>query len=117
MARRTHKESVKYWGRIVREHQASGLSIRQFCDDRRIQQTQFYKWRKQLKAADAEPRSASPLLPVTVVGPPPQDDSSRIEVRIDDSVSILVRAGFDPYTLCQAVAALRQSNNRETSTC
>ena len=114
MARRTHEESIKYWGRIVREHEASGLTIKQFCGERGIQQTQFYKWRKQLKAQETASRSVTPLIPVTVAGP--QQESSRIEVRIDESVSVFVDAGFDASTLCQVVSALCPGRS-ETLTC
>ncbi len=104
MARRTHDESIEYWGRIVREREASGLSIKRFCGDRQIQQTQFYKWRKQLKSKNAGSQSVASLLPVTVAAP--QHDTSPLEVRIDESVSVFVDVGFDASTLCQVVSAL-----------
>jgi transposase-like protein len=116
MARRTHEESIKYWGRIIREHEASGLTIKQFCGDRGIQQTQFYKWRKQLGAKDSGAQPAAPLIPVTVAGPRRQD-TSRIEVRIDESVSVFVAAGFDARTLGEVVAALCHRGSRKTSMC
>jgi len=115
MARRTHEESIKYWGRIVREHEASSLTIKQFCGDRGIEQTQFYKWRKQLKAQEAGSCWVAPLTPATVAGR--QRESSRIEVRIDESVSVLVRVGFDESTLRQVATALRQHGCGESATC
>jgi hypothetical protein len=118
MARRTNEESLKYWGRVVREHRASGLSIRQFCEVRKIVQTQFYTWRKRLaESAALRTRSVPSLLPVTLVDAPSMADGSRIEIRIDGSVTILVRTGFDADTLCQVVRALRLGVNGETTKC
>jgi len=36
MPRRTHEESLKYWDEVIRDHETSGLSIRKFCEKRRI---------------------------------------------------------------------------------
>jgi hypothetical protein len=41
-----------YWSGILREHQKSGLSVRQFCDKRKIAEPSFYKWRKTLPQAE-----------------------------------------------------------------
>ena len=118
MARRTNEESIKYWSGVVREHRASGLSIRQFCEERKIVQTQFYKWRKRLaESAALQAQSVPSLLPVTLVDAPSAADGSQIEIRIDGSVSVLVRAGFDADTLCQVVGALRMGVNGETTKC
>ena len=93
MPRRTHEESMMYWGNVVREHQTSGQSIRAFCDQRGITQTLFYKWRKRLTETNGAEVDA--LVPVAVVNAPTKPTSSRIEIRVAQSVSVLVQPGFD----------------------
>jgi hypothetical protein len=118
MTRRTHEESIKYWGDLIREQQASGWSIRQFCDNRKILQGSFYKWRKQIaESASPDNHSGDSLMPVTVVNQPTKAHASPIEVRVDDSFSVLVRSGFDIDTLCQVVRALQFGNNGRPATC
>jgi len=115
MPRRTHEESLKHWGGIVREHEESGLSVRAFCDQRKITQTEFYKWRKRL--SNAKQAEIDSLIPVTVVDAPAEEGSSRIEIRIDRSLSIFVHPGFDVDTLRDVVGALGVTANCEASTC
>ncbi len=118
MARRTNEESLKYWGGVVREHRASGLTIRQYCIERKIVQTQFYKWRKRLaESVTLQTHPVAPFLPVSLVDAPSAADGSQIEIRIDGSVSVLVRTGFDANTLYQVVRALRLGVNGETTKC
>jgi len=95
---------LKYWGGIVREHQASGLSVLAFCDQRKITQTEFYKWRKRLSVT--KQIKVDSLVPVTVVDAPTKEALSRIEIRVDRSLSILVQPGFDVATLRDVVGAL-----------
>ena len=115
MPRRTHEESLKHWGGIVGEHQASGLSVRAFCNQRKIAQTEFYKWRKRL--SHGKQAEVDSLIPVTVVDPPRYEESSRIEIRVDRSLSIFVRPGFDVDTLRAVVGAFGDGANGEASTC
>ena len=118
MPRRTYEESMKYWGEVVGEQQASGLSIRQFCEERKVVQTLFYKWRKRLnEAAQSENPHDNNLVPVTVIDRPTNADDSQVEIRVDGSLSIFVRAGFDVDTLRDVVGALRLSTNGEATTC
>ena len=118
MPRRTYEESMKYWGEVVREHQASGLSIRQFCEERKVVQTLFYKWRKRLtEAAQSEKPHENNLVPVSMIKTPTDADASQVEIRVDGSLSIFVRTGFDVDTLRDVVGALRLTTNGEATTC
>jgi len=83
-----------------------------------IGQTQFYKWRKRLaESATLQTQPVAPFLPVSLVDAPSVTDGSQIEIRIDGSVSVLVRTGFDTDTLCQVVRSLRPGVNGETTKC
>ena len=44
----------KYWRGVIREGARSGLSIREYCRQKRIKESQFYAWRRELKHRDEE---------------------------------------------------------------
>ena len=68
MARTVSKETVQLWRERVARQAASGVSIRQFCDQERIPQATFYAWRRRLQVG-----AATPARQVT----PPRTDSRR----------------------------------------
>jgi len=43
-------EKRLYWRRILGEAATSGISMREFCRQRRLKETQFYWWRRMLKS-------------------------------------------------------------------
>ena len=43
-------EKRLYWRRILGEAATSGISMREFCRQRRLKETQFYWWRRILKS-------------------------------------------------------------------
>jgi hypothetical protein len=45
-----------YWRRILEEAATSGISMREFCRQRRWKETQFYWWRRMLKSGGQERR-------------------------------------------------------------
>ena len=53
-------EKARYWQRTVSEAARSGMSIRAFCRQRRLRESQFYWWQHKLRAsreAGATPRA------------------------------------------------------------
>jgi len=49
-------EQAQFWRMVFETHQASGLTIKQFCKNEGISEAAFYAWRKKLMAA---PKSSS----------------------------------------------------------
>jgi hypothetical protein len=47
------REKERYWQKTIREAR-SGISIRQFCRQRRLKESQFYWWLHKLKAGRQE---------------------------------------------------------------
>jgi len=43
-------EKARYWQRAISEAAQSGISIRQFCRQRRLKESQFYWWQHKLRA-------------------------------------------------------------------
>ena len=59
-------EKEAFWRLVIDEQKASGLSIREFCQQESISQPSFYAWRKELQRRDRT-RHADTLIPVNVV--------------------------------------------------
>ena len=51
-------EKEEFWRLVVNEQQASGLSIRRFCQRQQLPEPSFYTWRRTIERRDRE-RSAS----------------------------------------------------------
>ena len=47
-------EKARYWQRTIREAARSGLSIREFCRQRRLKESRFYWWQHKLKGSRQE---------------------------------------------------------------
>jgi len=47
--KRRDVEKERYWRRATGEAAPSGMSIRQFCQQRRSRKSQFYCWQRRLK--------------------------------------------------------------------
>ena len=55
MNRRNHDvEKQRYWQRTIGDAARSGMSIREFCRQRRVKESQFYWWQRKLKAGRQE---------------------------------------------------------------
>jgi hypothetical protein len=89
------------WREAMAEFRTSGQSVREFCAQRRLVESAFYYWQRELQRRDAEPvRSASPaFVPITVVAP------ATVEVRCP-SGHIVSLPNADRDTLRQLFAAL-----------
>jgi len=42
-------EKERYWRRVIGEAARSGVSIRRFCQQRKLRKSQFYWWQRRLK--------------------------------------------------------------------
>ena len=43
-------EKQRYWQRTIGDAARSGMSIREFCRQRRLKESQFYWWQRKLKS-------------------------------------------------------------------
>jgi hypothetical protein len=48
-------EKARYWERTIREAACSGISIQEFCRQRKLQKSQFYWWRRRLEETRQRP--------------------------------------------------------------
>jgi hypothetical protein len=113
----------KLWRGIIRRQQASGLSVRGFCEREGIKDCNLLRWRRELGQRDrekatslpdsatqgtTEPRVAPAFLPVRVVDVDraPHRPAPPIEIVLDGGPTVRVPPGFDPRTLGDVLAVL-----------
>ncbi len=106
-------EKERYWQRTVREAARSGMSIREFCRQRRLKESRFYWWQRRLKVGRQQgmmrrqgtDRGATSFALVS-------DESgitdAGIELVLGDGRRLRIRQGVDEETLRAVLAALEQ---------
>jgi transposase-like protein len=57
------------WREVIADFQRGGRTVREFCAQRRLRESAFHYWRRELQRRDAEPAvSSTPaFVPVTVI--------------------------------------------------
>jgi len=90
----------QHWREVMSAWRASGLSVRAFCSQRQLRESQFYAWRRELRQRDARPPRPSAFVPVTVALPMPA-----VDVRCP-SGHVVTLTNADRDTLRQLFAAL-----------
>ncbi len=58
VSREVRAERVRYWQGLIEEHSRSGLSVLEFCKERKVSATSFYQWRTKLQQ-ESEPSAAA----------------------------------------------------------
>src|SRR5215468_1147179 len=91
------------WQRWIGEWQASGLSVRAFCQRRGLTVASFYAWRRVLQRRDAE---RARFVPVQVLADAVPTQATALEVVLSDGRTVRVAPGFDAATLRQLLAVL-----------
>ena len=100
-ARDERKE--RQWQRWIGEWQASGVSVRAFCQRRGLTVASFYAWRRVLQRRDAE---RARFVPVQVLADAVPTQATALEVVLSDGRTVRVAPGFDAATLRQLLAVL-----------
>ena len=96
-------ERRRQWRAVVAEQAKSGLSAAEFCRDRHIKVSLFYRWRRRLRSTE-EHRESSGFLELTPETAAQSGSGIRIHLR--NGLSIELERVFDPLTLRTAIEAL-----------
>jgi transposase-like protein len=104
-------EKARYWQRIIREAARSGKSIREFCRQHRLKESQFYWWQHKLKVGRQErstreqgvKREAASF---ALVSNEPEGTDAGIELVLGDGRRLRIRKGVDEETLRAVLAAV-----------
>jgi len=100
----------QFWRRMLRQWRRSGLSARDFCQQRGLSQPSLYAWRRTLADRD---RQAVPFLPVQVLPPekPTETggaDASGLELMLNGGRVLRIGPAFDGPTLQRLLALLEE---------
>jgi transposase len=104
-------EKARYWQRTISEAARSGMSIRAFCRQRRLRESQFYWWQHKLRAgreAGTAPRPSGDARPASfaLVSDEPGAIDVGIELVLGEGRKLRIRQGVDEATLRAVLAAL-----------
>ena len=93
------------WRRWIHQWEQSGLSVRAFCARHALSPPSFYAWRRALQQRDA---AAAAFVPVRVVRDEASAPARHIEIVLAGGRRVRVPSGFEPATLRQLLAVLRE---------
>jgi hypothetical protein len=110
MKRRNHDvEKQRYWQKTIGDAARSGMSIREFCRQRRLKDSQFYWWQRKLKAsrqerskAGIQDRAAS----FALVSEDGMDMPAGLELVLRDGRRLRISQGVQEENLRAVLAAL-----------
>jgi hypothetical protein len=114
MNRRNHDvEKQRYWQKTIGDAARSGMSIREFCRQRRLKDSQFYWWQRKLKAsrqerskAGIQDRAAS----FALVSEDGMDMPAGLELVLQDGRRLRISQGVQEETLRAVLAAIESGN-------
>jgi hypothetical protein len=88
---------------MVAEHERSGLPVRTFCEQAKVNEHSFYNWRARLRTEDEPVRFAlvEPLAKTNTRG------HEGIELTLASGERLRIGAGADAATMRMVLAALR----------
>jgi hypothetical protein len=92
------------WRARIAEQERSGLSVKQFCNERGLTAWSFYDWRKRLRESAAPVRFA---LLERRSGRQKRATSADVEIVFAGGEQLRIRSGVDGATLRMVIEALR----------
>ena len=112
-------EKERYWRRVIGEAARSGISIRRFCQQRKLKESQFYWWQRELKKRQEARALGSGMRskPAGVAGQATfalvsedggEVGSAGIELVLRDGRRLRISKGVDEETLRTVVGVLEE---------
>jgi len=109
MGTRPVAEKARYWKKVIQQAARSGVSIREFCQQRQLTVSQFYWWQRRLQQAPPRPKkrgSGGTSASFVLVSEPGEGSEAGIELVLGDGRRIRIHKGVDATTLRAVLAAL-----------
>ena len=95
-----HRVKLQEWAARIQDSRSSGLSVRAWCRQERINATTYYRWERELLAlAETEPCSAVPAVTFAEL-PEPKKMSRNVSERC--ATLHIGKASLDIYPGCNA---------------
>jgi transposase len=115
MNRKNHDvEKQRYWQRTIGDAARSGMSIREFCRQRRLKEGQFYWWQRKLKTRRQErnkPTSSGGTASFALVREDAASMPAGLELVLRDGRRLRISQGVQEETLRAVLAAMESSEN------
>jgi transposase len=109
-------EKRLYWRRILGEAATSGISVREFCRQRCLKETQFYWWRRMLKSGGQERRVERPVErergSFALVSEEVGAITADLELVLRDGRRLRIGRGVEEESLRAVLAALEPTGQR-----
>jgi transposase-like protein len=96
----------RFWRRVVRQWRYSKLSVRAFCQDQGLSESNFYAWRRTLRQRAAEGVAFVPVRVQPEAANP--SGAGALELVLDHGRVVRVGPGFDAPTLQRLLALLAE---------
>ena len=106
-------EKQRYWQRIIGDAASSGMSIREFCRQRRLRESQFYWWQRKLKMRRRErskPGVQDRAASFALVSEDGMDMPAGLELVLRDGRRLRISQGVQEETLRAVLAAMESGN-------
>ena len=114
MNRKNHDvEKQRYWQRTIGDAARSGMSIREFCRQRRLRESQFYWWQRKLKVRRPErskPGARDRAASFALVSEDGMDMPAGLELVLRDGRRLRISQGVQEETLRAVLAAMESGN-------
>ena len=108
-------EKQRYWQRTIGDAARSGMSIREFCRQRRLKESQFYWWQRKLKARRQErnkPTASGRAASFALVSEDGASVPAGLELVLRDGRRLRISQGVQEETLRAVLAAMDSSGNK-----
>ena len=108
---RTVLEKHQFWRQVIDGHAVSGLSVPDWCRQRKVSESAFYAWKRKLARKVCERSGSVPRFAQLVVSDAgvsqmrPLPGNASLRIRLGDA-RVEVPAGFDATTLRVVLEAL-----------
>ena len=112
--KRRDTEKARQWQKTIREAARSGLSVREFCRQRKLKVGQFYWWQHRLKVtqparARRKPGAGGDAASFALVSDEPGAIDAGLELVLNDGRRLRIGKGVDEETLRAVLASVERS--------
>ena len=109
MGHKPDVEKARFWRKAVHDAARSGLSIREFCRQRKLHESQFYWWQRHLAAKPApQPKKPAGAASFALVSGEAGAPDAGIELVLAGGRRLRIAKGVDEATLRSVLTALEQ---------
>ena len=108
-------EKQRYWQRNIGDAARSGMSIREFCRQHRLRESQFYWWQRKLKTRRQErnkPTSSGGAASFVLVSEDGASMPAGLELVLRDGRRLRISQGVQEETLRAVLAAMESPGNK-----